>query len=232
MTFTINERVGIAGHLTAAYAQIPTATIGHRVDGHAIDRAIRPVAPCPSVIAGPAVTVRTLGRDSTVCHKVIELMQVGDVVVVDRGGDAEYACWGEMMTIAAGLRHAAAVIVDGMVTDIAALRISGLPVFARGVSPLATQLLGEGGSINVPVDCGGLLVAPGDLVVADDDGVLVFSPSEATDILAEVQEEENDDREYRDELLRGALPSALAPIDELIATSNDRVAASSPADRG
>jgi regulator of RNase E activity RraA len=121
-----------------------------------------------------------------------------------------------MMTIAARLRGVAVVIVDGPVTDIADLRTDPMPVFATGVSPLTTLLLGEGGSINAPVECGGLMVSPGDLVVADEDGVLVFTQEEARQILSEVEEEHAEDYAYRARLLEGLRPSELAPIDDLI----------------
>lgn len=169
-----------------------------------------------AIVAGTAVTVRTLGRDSTALHKLFDFVQPGDVIVIDRGGDDRYACWGEMMSIAARERGAVGVIVDGMVTDIAALREIGLPVWSRGLSPVTTLLLGEGGEINGPVKCGGIEVTPGQLVVADEDGVLSFDVEEAVRMLEQFEAEARGDDDYRDALLSGRLPSELAPIDELI----------------
>jgi regulator of RNase E activity RraA len=216
VTYHIGDRVGADGSLVDAYRALTTGGIGHRIDGHAMRRDIRPVGAFSATLAGPAVTVRAPGRDSTVCHKVMDLVQPGDIIVIDRGHDTDYACWGEMMTIAARLRGVAVVIVDGPVTDIADLRTDPMPVFATGVSPLTTLLLGEGGSINAPVECGGLMVSPGDLVVADEDGVLVFTQEEARQILSEVEEEHAEDYAYRARLLEGLRPSELAPIDDLI----------------
>ena len=221
MSYDIRARIGIDNDLVDAYRRLSTGTLGHRIDGHALDRAIRPVTPCGGTIAGPAVTVRAPGRDSTVCHKVMDLVQPGDVLVIDREGESEYACWGEMMTIAARLQGVAAVVIDGPVTDVAEVRSAGLPVFCRSASPLTTLLLGEGGSINAPVICGGLPVTPGDLVIADDDGVLILNADEARAVLAAAEEELEEDGIYKERLLSGLRPSQLAPIDELI---NQRLA--------
>lgn len=216
MSFEVHGRAdGVGKEIMAAYRQISTGTIGHVIDGHAMDPGLALVAG-GGLVAGPALTVRTAGRDSTVCHKVLDLAEPGDVIVIDRAGDRQYACWGEMMTLAAKLREVAAVIVDGAVTDIDALRAIGLPIYARSRSPLATQLLGEGGSINAVVRCGGLTVTPGALVVADHDGVLVLGEQEAGQLLAEIADEARSDAEYRDQLLAGRLPSELSPIDELM----------------
>jgi regulator of RNase E activity RraA len=170
---------------------------------------------------GPALTIRTCGRDSTIVHKAIGLISPGDVLVIDRCGDTRYACVGEMMAIAAGRRGAAGIVIDGPATDVEALRALGLPIFSRATSPVTTLLLGESGSINVPVMCGGVAVRPGELVLADDDGVIVLDPDEAATLLAGVLEEDREDAEYRDELLAGRLPVELAPIDQLIGEAND-----------
>lgn len=185
-----------------AYQRISTATIGHVVDGHAMNPGLSMLAGS-GLAAGPALTLQTAGRGSTVCHKALDLIEPGDVIVVDRGGDGRYACWAEMMSFAARLKGAAAVIVDGAVTDITALRSMGLPVFARSRSPLATELLGEGGSINAVASCGGLTVTPGALVLADDDGILMLDGNEAGQVLALAEEESQSDEKFKAQLLLG-----------------------------
>jgi 4-hydroxy-4-methyl-2-oxoglutarate aldolase len=216
VSFEVHGRpAGVSREVVQAYQRISTATIGHVIDGHAMDPGLSMLAG-GGLVVGPAVTVRTAGRDSTVCHKALDLTEPGDVIVVDRQGDSRYACWGEMMALAAQLKGAAAVVVDGAVTDIAALRSIGLPVFARSRSPLATQLLGEGGSINTVVCCGGLAVEPGALVVADEDGILVLSGEEAERLIPLVEDEAREDEAFKAELLAGRLPSELSPIDRLM----------------
>lgn len=209
----------IAPEVVVGYGSVPTATIGHRFDGRVMDGGIRSLVPDGRAV-GPALTIRTRGRDSTACHKAIELIEPGDVVVIDRAGEERYACWGEMMTLAAKLRLAAGVVIDGPATDLAALRALGLPVFARGTSPVTTLLLGQGGAINVAVRCGGVEVLPGELVVADDDGVIVLAAGEAASLLGAVLDEDREDLAYRGALLAGRLPSELAPIDRLIEEAN------------
>jgi regulator of RNase E activity RraA len=213
-------RPAIVNELVEAYRCISPSTLGHIMDGRAMDSGIRPVAP-GSVMVGPAVTVTVHGRDSTVCHKVIDLLVPGDVVVISQDGGQRYSCWGEMMALAAKLRGAAGVVIDGPATDVAQVRTLGLPVFARGTSPLTTQLLGQSGVINAPVTCGGVRVEPGELILASDDGVLVLSVLEAQSLLEPARIEERGDEEYRQALLRGELPSQLAPLAELIEGASD-----------
>jgi len=214
--FEIRERSdGASAELVEAYRSVAPATLGHLIDGSAMDPRIKPVCP-GSAAVGPALTIWSPDRDSTACHKAIDLVEPGDVLVIARDGADGYACWGEMMTLAAKLRGAAAVIVDGPITDVQALRELGLPVFARGATALTTQLLGERGGVNVPVVCGGVEVSPGDLILADEDGILVLAPDLAASLLPAAREEETADAEYRRELLAGRLPSELAGIDDLI----------------
>jgi 4-hydroxy-4-methyl-2-oxoglutarate aldolase len=203
--------------LVERYRRIAPSTLGHIIDGHTLDARIEALLPGTRV-TGPAVTVRTFGRDSTVCHKVMDFIRPGDVAVIatDIAWDREYACWGEMMMLAAKLAGAAGVVIDGPLTDVEALREIGLPVFGRGRSPITTQLLGEGGAINRPIVCGGLLVNPGDLVLGSDDGVVVLPPEEAEALWDAAWEEESGDGEYRDDLLAGKRPSQLYDIDGLI----------------
>ena len=91
-------------------------------------------------------------------------------------GDVERSCWGEMVTYAARVKKIAGAVIDGCINDVAAISEFGVPVFSRGVSPLTTRILGIEGEINTTVSVCGVSVKPGDLVVADDDGVFVIDP--------------------------------------------------------
>ena len=102
------------------------------------------------------------------------------------------ANWGEMTSLAAKMRGAAGIIIDGSVTDIVEIRQQGMPTFARAISARVGRRLGlPGGAINEPVECGGVLVSPGDLVVADDNGIVVMSPSLAEKIYEEARRAED-----------------------------------------
>ncbi len=219
--FRIVTDIGrVPADLVERYRGIAPSTLGHLIDGYAVDREVLPLSPGMTVV-GPAVTVATHGRDSTVCHKVMDVVQPGDVIVIATGGTG-YACWGEMMTLAAKVQGVAGVIVDGPLTDVVQQIEIGLPVFGKGRAALTTQILGEGGSINQPIICGGLRVEPGDLVLGSADGVLVLPRGEAAELCDAAQEEEAGDGRWRDALVGGKRPSELYDIDGLIAGAAHR----------
>jgi 4-hydroxy-4-methyl-2-oxoglutarate aldolase len=161
-----------------ALRTIEPATLGHVLFFGFMDPAIRPVYRRVNVV-GPALTLRVPGPDGTAVHYALSLIRPGDVLVIDRGGDASYACFGEMTAREARKRGAAGVIVDGLVTDILQMEEIGVPVYARGASARTGRVLGLGGEINTPVTCGGVGVRPGDLIHADDNGILVIPIEEA-----------------------------------------------------
>ncbi|GAA0256261.1 RraA family protein [Haladaptatus pallidirubidus] len=133
----------------------------------------------PLRIAGPALTVRIPPEDSTMVHKATELAQEGDVIVVDMQGHTENAPWGEMTTRGAMASGAIAAVVDGTITDSRDISELDFPVFARGRSARTTRLHGRGGDINVPVQVGGTVVEPGDIVLMNEDGILFVDSEEA-----------------------------------------------------
>lgn len=159
---------------------IEPATIGHFVEAGAMDPRIKPLFDDAKIV-GRAVTVRISGSDSTALHCVMGQVGPGDVVVVDRMGNDTHACTGEVVALAAKCRGAEGIIIDGPATDPLAIREMNLPVFCTGISVLTTKLLGLGGEINVPIQCGGVPVFPGDIIIADVCGVLVLKPEQVAD---------------------------------------------------
>lgn len=117
--------------------------------------------------------------DSTIVHKVMDFVEPGDVLVIDRCGDTIHACWGGVVTMAAHIKGAAKAIVDGPVTDTHEIAELGFPVYSKGVTAIKTKRLGLSGEINTVVHCGGVTVHPGDLVVGDSNGVVILRPVEA-----------------------------------------------------
>jgi 4-hydroxy-4-methyl-2-oxoglutarate aldolase len=164
--------------IVQALRTIEPATLGHVLFFGFMDPALRPVFRRVNVV-GPALTARAAGPDGTAVHYALDLIQEGDVLVIDRGGDASYASFGEMTARAAKKRGAAGVIVDGLVTDVIQMEEVGVPVYARGVSARTGRVLGLGGEINTTVNCGGVTVRPGDLIHADDNGILVIPMEQA-----------------------------------------------------
>lgn len=163
--------------LVAQLARAEVATIGHWRRWGFPHRAIQRVGAGPAV-AGTAITVAAPGDDNTIVHYAVSLLRPGDILVVDRLGDTDHACWGGIVNHAAKARGAAGVIVDGPCTDIREISASGFPVWCRGVSGRTANGRGEAGRFNVPVNIGGTVVMPGDAVLCDDDGIVVLSPWE------------------------------------------------------
>jgi regulator of RNase E activity RraA len=157
-----------------------------------VDLGIRPLLG-DARVAGAAVTVQIAGADSTLLYHAMDRVRPGDLLVIDRAGDRTHACWGGFMAAVAKIRGLAGVIIDGAVTDPAAIIAAGVPTWARQTSAITTKLLNLGGGFNVPVSIGGVAVTPGDAVLADDCGVVVI-PQARIDRLTEIalkdQEEE------------------------------------------
>lgn len=166
--------------LIALLKQVETATIGHFRESGFFDPDIAAI--CGNArIAGSAVTALAPDDDGTAICLAVDSLRAGDVLVVDRCGDRKHACWGNVLAHAAKTRGAVGIIVDGFVTDRAALVEKGPPVWARGVSPITTKLRRISGGVNVPVSCGGVAVSPGDIILADENGVLALAPDVAED---------------------------------------------------
>lgn len=162
-------------------AGVETATVGHWRFFGFMHRSIQPLLPRRRVV-GTAVTIAIPGPDSTLLHHATGMLRSGDILVVDRMGDDRYACWGGGVTIAAKTAGAVAGIVDGPCTDLSEIEDSDFPIWARGISPITTRLYDLGGGINIPVSCGGVVVNPGDAILADDSGVLVLPRDEVNDV--------------------------------------------------
>lgn len=165
---------------------IDTTWVGHRRVRGFMDIALRPVIE-PVRVLGTAVTLQIPDRDGAMLHHATGLLRPGDVLVIDRAGDRRYACLGGGVGHAIKASGAAGVVIDGPATDITELRALGLPVWHRGISPVTTRLLGQTGALNVAISCGGVPVNPGDLVLADENGILALDPGELDAVAAEAR---------------------------------------------
>ena len=215
--FIINDRGPVPdSDLLEMLKKVETATVGHFRHFGFMHPGLRPLAKRPHVV-GPAMTVKTPGADSTVVHKVMEMVQPGDVVVVDRCGDTLHACWGGVVTLAARLKGVAGAVIDGPATDADEIKEIGLPVYCRGISAITTKLLGLAGEINTAVQCGGVSVQPGDLILADANGVLVLRPSEAAAVAQEALARQESEKKLLAGLKAGKDLPALTRANSLIA---------------
>jgi regulator of RNase E activity RraA len=149
------------------------AWIGDAMGRNLLDPEIRCVFPRPARIAGPALTVTVPPGDFLMISAALMQAREGDVLVIDGRGDTSRAVWGEYFSAWARGMGIQAVVIDGAARDAGGIEALGYPVFARATTPRQPTMNGPG-EVNVPVSCGGVSVAPGDIVVADREGVVVI----------------------------------------------------------
>lgn len=176
--FVINRSPpAIAPELLTRLAQTSTGTVGHLRDSGFMDTGM--IGRMPGVkIAGTAVTIRVPVPDSAIVHYALKFVRPGDILVIERGPDQHVACWGGMTAAASAKLGVRGVIIDGAGHDVAAAAAVGMPIWCRRITPITTKHRGLGGELNVPISCGGVVVSPGDAILADDNGILVIAPSE------------------------------------------------------
>jgi 4-hydroxy-4-methyl-2-oxoglutarate aldolase len=133
-------------------------------------------------VAGPALTVACPPGDNLAIHLAVAQAREGEVLVVQTH-DWSYGVWGEVLTAAAMARGIRALVIDGSVRDLDAIRELGFPVYARGTALVGTSKR-EPGAVRAPVTCCGRLVQPGDLVVADVSGLVAIRPERVEEVLA------------------------------------------------
>ena len=168
--------------LLSEWARIPTAIIGDELNRNgAMHSAINPLANGTG-FAAQALTVQCMVGDNAAIHYALTVAWPGCVLVIDGQGHTDTALWGGILTLAAKARGVRAVVIDGAVRDAAELREAGLSVYCRAIVPNGPHK-GFGGEVNGPIQCAGLRVDSGDLVVADDDGVAVIRPDQQTGLL-------------------------------------------------
>ena len=168
----------ISAAIAEKLSRVETATVGHSQHWGFMDRGIQPLLRNKR-IAGAAVTLAIPGQDSTLLHHTLGLLRPGDILVVDRLGDDKHACWGGGVTVAAKPAGAIGGIVDGPCTDLTEIEDSDFPMWCRGMSPITTRLYNLGGTLNLPISCGNVSVKAGDIILADESGVLVLPAGEA-----------------------------------------------------
>jgi len=164
--------------LVSKLVKAEPATIGHFRNSGFMDPAIRAMQ-ADVRIAGPAVTVRAPGMDGTIVGYALGQLRRGDVLVIDRAGDHRHAAFGGLVAYACKVAGLAGVIIDGMATDIGEVRKYNVPLWCRGLSAVTTKRIGLAGEFCVPVSCGGVAVNPGDVIIADECGVVVLDRAEA-----------------------------------------------------
>ena len=158
-------------------------------------------------IAGPACTVKIFPGDNLMVHKALDIAQPGDIIVVDAGSSTMNAIIGDMIAAKAKHRKIEGFVIDGLVRDLPAMQEVGLPVLARGVTPIGPLHRGPG-EINFPVSCGGIVVVPGDLIVGDRSGVVVVPQVYAEDALERLRARRDALMQYVQNVRKGVFSNA------------------------
>lgn len=135
--------------------------------------------------------------------ELVDDLKPDQVAVLACGGSSRIAPWGSLLSTAASMRGAAGCVTDGLVRDILAIRKMDFPVFHGGIGPLDSKGRGQIMAIDVPVTCGGVLVAPGDIVIGDADGIVVVPGKVESEILAWLDEKLSGESKSLDALRSG-----------------------------
>ena len=187
---------------------LPTSVIGDVMGGRLVGTtALRPINRSPVSTCGNALTVRVRAGDNLLIHKALDMLEPGDVLVVDGEGDTSRALVGEIMMTSARVRRAVAFVMDGAIRDADAFEQHQFPCWARGISLRGPYKEGPG-SINVPVTIGGMLVNPGDIIVGDGDGIIAVPRAVAAEVARLAQAKVAHEQETIAAILGGTYSSA------------------------
>lgn len=153
-------------------------------------------------ICGPAVTVKVFPGDNLMVHKALDIVQPGDVIVIDAGSSSMNGVLGDLISTKAKHRGVVGFIIDGLVRDVPAIKEIGMPVYARGITPIGPLHRGPG-EINFPISCGGIVVNPGDIILGDECGVIVIRQDFAAELLERVTKQRDSLKAYVEKVRQG-----------------------------
>lgn len=189
---------------------------------YSVETSILPIA-SRFRICGPALTVECASGDNLTVHHALHLAQPGDVLLVGGSPDSDGALWGELMSISAQAKGLAGTIVDGPVRDPVEIRELGYPVFCRHFNPrrAAKETYGN---INIPIQVGTLLIRPGDLVLADANGIASIPSDRAQEAVAQASEVVRKENQVKDEIRLGRTIFDIFNLGQYVASSQPQAA--------
>lgn len=188
--------------LLGAFKGAPTGFVTDAQNGKGcMDFHVKPLTP-EMVLCGPAVTALCPPGDLLAVMAALDFVEPGDVIVIAAVGETSAAKLGDLWLYWAKRRGVAGIVCDGLVRDVNGLLAAGLPVFARGTCPNGGFKTGPG-EINLGVSCGGVAVAPGDIVVGDRDGVVAVPLANAEQVAAQLERVKQKEAEAEAKVKRG-----------------------------
>ncbi len=190
-----------------ALRDLPSSVIGDVMGRLVGTTGLHPVNRSAVTVCGNALTVRVRAGDNLLIHKALDMLEPGDVLVVDGEGDVTRALVGEIMMTSARVRGAIGFVMDAAVRDVDAFETHRFPCWARGVNLRGPYKDGPG-SINVPITVGGMLVNPGDILVGDADGLVAVPAHSALQIALEAKEKVAQEQATIRAILDGSYSSA------------------------
>jgi 4-hydroxy-4-methyl-2-oxoglutarate aldolase len=197
------------------FSKLPTGNIcdANNKSGN-MDFQIKPIDK-NSKLAGPAVTVRCNPGDNLILHQAIYKAEPGSVLVIDSHGYTGAGAMGEIMATACQARGIAGIVIDGTCRDANDIEELGFPFFCRGFNPGGT-VKESWGTINETIQCGGVVVNPGDIIVGDVDGVVVVSKDKASEVLSKAKAIAEKETKVKEMLRQGKTTLEIYGFDKLI----------------
>ena len=190
-------------------AVVSDALDAHGFRNQALSHNIRPLLP-NTVVVGRALPVLCLDTyeipEQPYQEEIaaVDSLKKNDVLICSTNESTRICFWGELLSTAAKVRGARGAIIEGFIRDVRAIMEMGFPIFTTGISPVDSNGRGEVIAYDVPIECGGVTVNPGDIVFGDADGVVVIPQSVEKQVIEAALDKVSGENRTRDALLNGA----------------------------